>query len=125
MSLELLRETRKAADSLGVPVSIHAAYNVVEFFQIVTEHGMTPIELLDSVGLCASDVLIGHGNFVAENPRMNYPAGRDLELMARAGRRCRTARSTSPGAAAASTAGQPTSGPASTWRSAATPFRAT
>ena len=40
MSLELLRETRKAADSLGVPVSIHAAYNVVEFFQIVTEHGI-------------------------------------------------------------------------------------
>lgn len=85
MSLELLRETRKAADSLGVPVSIHAAYNVVEFFQIVTEHGMTPIELLDSVGLCASDVLIGHGNFVAENPRMNYAAGRDLELMASGG----------------------------------------
>jgi len=84
-SLDLLRATREAAGELRVPIETHAAYNVIEFFQTVMEHRMTPIELMDSVGLLGPDVTIGHGNFVAENPLMNYSGGRDLELIARAG----------------------------------------
>ncbi len=84
-TLDLLGATRKAASELKVPVEIHAAYNVIEFFQVVMEHRMTPIELLDSVGLLGSDVTIGHGNFIAENPLMNYSGGHDLELLAQNG----------------------------------------
>ena len=80
-TLDLLRETRKVADELKVPISTHAAYNVIEFFQLVMEHRMTPIELLSSVGLLGPDLTIGHGNFVAENPQMNFSGGQDLELM--------------------------------------------
>ena len=82
---ELLRATRKKADQLKVPIAVHAAYNILEFYQIVTEQGLTPIELLDSVGLLAPDVVIGHGNFLAESRGLNYAAGRDLELMAKGG----------------------------------------
>jgi cytosine/adenosine deaminase-related metal-dependent hydrolase len=82
-SLDLLRATRQAASELGVPIAIHAAYNVIEFYQIVLEHRMTSIELLDSLGFLGPDVTIGHGNFVAENPLMNYSGGRDLELLAK------------------------------------------
>ncbi len=71
-SLELLRATRQAAAELRVPIATHAAFNVIEFFQIVTEHRQTPIELMQSLGLLGPDVTIGHGNFVAENPLMNY-----------------------------------------------------
>lgn len=46
---------------------------------------MTPIELMDSVGLLGPEVTIGHGNLVADNPQMNYSGGRDLELMGKAG----------------------------------------
>lgn len=84
-SVDLLRATRKAAGDLGAPIATHAAYSVIEFFQTVTEHRMTPVELLDSVGLLGPDLTIGHGNFVAENPLMNYSAGHDLELMAARG----------------------------------------
>ncbi len=84
-SLDLLRATRKAAEALRVPIVTHAAYNVIEFFQIVMEHRRTPIELLDTVGLLGPDLTIGHGNFIAENPRMNYSGGRDLELMGKNG----------------------------------------
>lgn len=84
-SPDLLRATRKAADELGVPIATHAAYSVIEFFQLVMKHRMTPIELLESVGLLGSDLTIGHGNFVAEHPLMNYSGGRDLELMAQRG----------------------------------------
>lgn len=84
-SLDLLRATRKASDELGVPITTHAAYRVGEFYEIVTRYRMTPIELMDSVGLLGPDVTIGHGNLVADNPQMNYSGGRDLELMGKAG----------------------------------------
>ena len=84
-SPELLRATRKAADELGMPIVTHAAYNVHEFFQIVTEHRMTPIELLDSLGFLGRDVTIGHGNLIADNRLLGYSGGRDLELMGRHG----------------------------------------
>jgi 5-methylthioadenosine/S-adenosylhomocysteine deaminase len=58
---------------------------VIEFYQLLLEHQMTPIELMHSVGLLGPDVTIGHGNFVAENPLMNYSGGRDLELMGAGG----------------------------------------
>jgi 5-methylthioadenosine/S-adenosylhomocysteine deaminase len=46
---------------------------------------MTPVELLDSIGMLRPTLNIGHGNFIADNPNLNYAAGRDLELMGRAG----------------------------------------
>src|SRR5215831_5992085 len=80
-SLDLLRDTRRAADELSMPIVTHAAYNVHEFFQIVTEYRMTPIELLESLGFLGRDVTIGHGNLIAENGLLSYSGGRDLELM--------------------------------------------
>lgn len=84
-SVELLRATRRAAQALGVPVQIHGAYSVREFYPVVMEHGMTPIELLAEAGLLGPGISIGHGNFVAENRLMKYSGGRDLELLARTG----------------------------------------
>jgi cytosine/adenosine deaminase-related metal-dependent hydrolase len=46
---------------------------------------MTPIELLDSLGMLRPTLNIGHGNFIADNPNLNYSLARDLELMGRAG----------------------------------------
>jgi len=80
-SVDLLRDTRRAADELSMPIVTHAAYNVHEFFQIVTEYRMTPIELLEWLGFLGRDVTIGHGNLIAENRLLSYSGGRDLELM--------------------------------------------
>jgi cytosine/adenosine deaminase-related metal-dependent hydrolase len=84
-SLELLRRTREIADETGLPIATHAAYSVLEFHDVVREHLMTPIELLDDLGLLRPTLNIGHGNFIADNPNLNYAAARDLELMGRAG----------------------------------------
>ena len=84
-SLSLLRQTKKWATELDVPIATHAAYSVLEFYEIVKTHQMTPIELLDSLELLDPKLNIGHGNFVAENPLMNYSGGRDLELMGKGG----------------------------------------
>ncbi|MBV8747777.1 MAG: amidohydrolase family protein, partial [Xanthobacteraceae bacterium] len=46
-SVELLRRTREEADARKLPMATHAAYSVLEFHDIVSEHMRTPIELLD------------------------------------------------------------------------------
>jgi 5-methylthioadenosine/S-adenosylhomocysteine deaminase len=84
-SVELLRATRKAAGELRVPITTHAAYSVVEFYEMVREFRMTPIEVLESVGLLGPDLTIGHGNLTADNPRLHYAGAQDLALMGRHG----------------------------------------
>ena len=84
-SVELLRRTREAADANGLPMATHAAYSVLEFHDVVREHMMTPIELLDVLGMLRPTMNIGHGNFIADNPNLNYAKSRDLELMGKSG----------------------------------------
>lgn len=84
-SVELLRRTREAADTNGLPMATHAAYSVLEFHDVVREHMMTPIELLDDLGMLRPTMNIGHGNFIADNPNLNYAKSRDLELMGKSG----------------------------------------
>jgi cytosine/adenosine deaminase-related metal-dependent hydrolase len=83
-ALDLLRATRKAAEELRVPITTHAAYNVIEFYEMLREHRMTPVEVLESVGLLGPDLTIGHANLPAENYRF-FSGGRELELMGRHG----------------------------------------
>jgi 5-methylthioadenosine/S-adenosylhomocysteine deaminase len=80
-SVELLQKTLSFADELGVPMATHAAYSVLEFHDIVREHQMTPIELLDKIGMLRPTLNIGHGNLIADNSNLNYSGARDLELM--------------------------------------------
>jgi 5-methylthioadenosine/S-adenosylhomocysteine deaminase len=84
-SLEVLERTVKAANELKLPMATHAAYSVIEFYEVVKEHMKTPIELLDDIGMLRPTLNIGHGNFIADNPNLNYSVARDLELMGKAG----------------------------------------
>jgi len=80
-SLKVLRDTARAAREGGLPIATHAAYSVLEFHDVVRERRMTPVEVLDRVGLLGPRLNIGHGNFIAGNPNLNYAGGRDLALM--------------------------------------------
>lgn len=80
-SPDLLRKTAAKALEMKVPVATHAAYSVLEFFDVVREYRMTPIELMDSVGLLGPTVNIGHANLIGESPRLSYSGSRDLSLM--------------------------------------------
>jgi cytosine/adenosine deaminase-related metal-dependent hydrolase len=84
-SVDLMSAAAKEARARKLPVAIHAAYNIHEVYDIIREHQKTSIELLEEVGLLRDTTNIGHGNFVAENPMMNYSGGRDLEILSRHG----------------------------------------
>lgn len=80
-TVALLRAAAEAARERGLPVAIHAAYNIHEVFDIIREHQMTSIELLQQVGLMSDRLNIGHGNFTADNPLASYSGAHDLEIM--------------------------------------------
>jgi 5-methylthioadenosine/S-adenosylhomocysteine deaminase len=80
-TIDLMKAAARAAKERKLPVAIHAAYNIHEVFDIIREHQMTSIELLEHVGLMSTTLNIGHGNFTADNPLMNYSGAHDLEIM--------------------------------------------
>jgi len=82
-TVDLMRAAGRAAKDRKLPVAIHAAYNIHEVFDIIREHQMTSIELLERVGLMSSTLNIGHGNFTADNPLASYSGAHDLDIMGR------------------------------------------
>ena len=82
---ELLKRARDKADELGLPMATHAAYSVLEFHDVMRRYHKTPIEVLASLDMLRPTLNIGHGNFIADNPNLNYSGGRDLALLGEAG----------------------------------------
>jgi cytosine/adenosine deaminase-related metal-dependent hydrolase len=80
-TVALMRAAAQAARERNLPVAIHAAYNIHEVFDIIREHQMTSIELLQHVGLMSERLNIGHGNLTAENVLASYSGAHDLEIM--------------------------------------------
>lgn len=84
-SLDLLREARRWADDLGLPMQLHAAMNHREFYATVEKHGKTPIELLDSIGFLKPRTGLGHCLFHNAHSWCHYPYGDDLRRLADSG----------------------------------------
>lgn len=84
-SPELLREARRAATELGVPLSTHVAQNLKEFHRILQTTGKTPVAWLDELGFLGSDTILGHAIYTAEHPWSAYPGPPDLPRIAGAG----------------------------------------
>jgi cytosine/adenosine deaminase-related metal-dependent hydrolase len=82
-TMDLLRRAAVEARARKLPVAIHAAYNILEVYDMVREHQRTSIELLEDVGLMSDTLNIGHGNFTCDNPAIAYSGSHDLEIMGR------------------------------------------
>lgn len=80
----LLRESKQAAASLGVPMTLHAAQSVNEFQEMTRRTGMTPIEWLESIGFLGPEVILGHAIIIAGSSWANYH-GDDLAILADTG----------------------------------------
>jgi cytosine/adenosine deaminase-related metal-dependent hydrolase len=81
---ELLRLSRQASDSLGVPLALHVSQSVFEFQEMVRRHGLTPVEWLERIGFLGEWNILGHVIFIAGNSWTNV-AGDDLAILARHG----------------------------------------
>lgn len=83
---DLLRETKRAAADLGVPVQLHAAQSTPEVREMIRRHGLTPIQWLDSIDFLDPGVIIGHAIFLSHHSQLEWRDGADdLSLLADAG----------------------------------------
>jgi cytosine/adenosine deaminase-related metal-dependent hydrolase len=82
---ELLRQARRSADELNVPMQFHAAMNLREFHRILEQYGQTPIQLLHSIGFLGPRTGLGHCVFHNAHSWCHYPYGDDLRLLADTG----------------------------------------
>jgi len=83
-SEDLLRRSRQAATSLGVPMALHTSQSVNEFQEMTRRHGVTPIEWLRDIGFLGPDVILGHAIVVAPGSWTNW-AGDDVGILAETG----------------------------------------
>jgi len=81
---ELLRRSRDAATSLGVPLALHVSQSVPEFQEMTRRHGKTPLEWLRDLGFLGPDVLLGHCIVLAGGSWAQYH-GDDMGILADTG----------------------------------------
>ncbi len=79
--VDLLKETRRAADALGCRIHIHGAQSHVEVPEMMARTGMSSLQFLESVGLLGPDMILGHGIFTSAHPDANLGFTRDFELL--------------------------------------------
>lgn len=82
---ELLKKTKEAAKELGIRIQIHAAINLIEFHQILMQHGKTPIAFLHDLGFLGPEVILAHCVFLTGHSWTVLPRGDDLGLIADSG----------------------------------------
>lgn len=83
-SEDLLRRSRQAADSLGVPMALHTSQSVNEFLEMTRRHGKTPIEWLREIGFLGPDVILGHAIILAPGSWTQW-SGDDIGILADTG----------------------------------------
>ena len=81
---ELLRDAKRVADETGRPYQVHTAQSVVEFNEMVSRHGKTPIAWMQELGVLGPNTILGHAIIIGGSSWTNYPAG-DVQIMADAG----------------------------------------
>ena len=81
----LLKDTKRAAQEIGVGIQIHATINLFEFHTVMQRERCTPIELLHKLGFLGPDVSLSHCIFVSGHSWLAYPYGDDLKIIADSG----------------------------------------
>lgn len=85
LDIELLKATAAASEDRDVLVRLHSLQGLVERELIMDWHGVTPLELLDQVGLLNERLLIPHATYTDRNPAVFGEDRGDLARLAGSG----------------------------------------
>jgi cytosine/adenosine deaminase-related metal-dependent hydrolase len=86
----LFRDAIGLAEDTGRTFTTHIAQAVVEVREMISRHGVTPIQWAGEIGLLTPRSILGHAIFLDEHPSIGWPSfggqgQRDLALMAERG----------------------------------------
>lgn len=84
-SLDLLKDSIRAAQDLDVPLQIHTAQSLFEFQEIVRRTGKTPVQFLNDCGVLSSRTILGHCVFTTGHSMTAWPGDEDQIIMAATG----------------------------------------
>lgn len=82
LDIELLKATAAASEEHDVQVRLHSLQGLVERELILDWHGVTPLELLDQVGMLNERLLIPHATYTDRNPAVFGEDRGDLARLA-------------------------------------------
>lgn len=85
MTLDLLRETKRASDALDCPVRLHAAQSSREIAFLDRWYGKTPIELLHEIGFLGPRTLIPHAKYLRGHDGIPIGEHDEVALLAASG----------------------------------------
>lgn len=80
----LLQRTKEVATDLDIPIRLHCCQSRLEFDSIIANHGLSPLEWLQSLGILSERILLPHGEYVSGTRNVERP-GRDFEIVRDAG----------------------------------------
>ncbi|MEX2355826.1 MAG: chlorohydrolase family protein [Thermaerobacterales bacterium] len=82
-SVDLLNETRRQADELGVRIKMHFAQSLFEVEEIGAQHnGLTPVEFLDSLNFLGPDVMLTHCTYGRGHQGGPWVSDEELDILA-------------------------------------------
>jgi 5-methylthioadenosine/S-adenosylhomocysteine deaminase len=81
-TLDLLRDSRAAAQERGVPFTVHIAQGVSEVQEMIRRHGRTPIKWAADNGLLGPTTILGHAIFIDSHSWVRWWTKSDLKLIA-------------------------------------------
>lgn len=82
---QLLKDTRKYADELGIPIQIHAGQSPNEFARVKAQEGRSSIEFMMETGLLGSDFIIGHGQFMSNDGDVSSISKHEIDALRESG----------------------------------------
>ena len=82
---QLLKDTRRCADELGIPIQLHAGQSPVEFSRIRETEGRTSVEYMMETGLLGPDFIIGHGQFMSDDADIGSMARHEIDALRESG----------------------------------------
>jgi cytosine/adenosine deaminase-related metal-dependent hydrolase len=89
-SESLLRETKRIALEKDIPIHMHAAQYLPEFYESLRRYGRTPVHFLNDIGFLGPKTILTHLLYTSLNPvspALNTVIRdpRDIEILARSG----------------------------------------
>jgi 5-methylthioadenosine/S-adenosylhomocysteine deaminase len=83
---QLLQDSLAAAKERGIPLQVHAGQLICEFQEIVRRHGLSPIKLLDRLGLLAPGTIVSHAIMLDHYRTTNFLGTHDdLSILGHSG----------------------------------------
>src|SRR5262245_26015281 len=82
---DLLRDSIAAARERELPLTVHCAQAVGEFYEMVHRHGITPVQWAHQLGLTGRGTILGHAIFVDEHSWLHWWSRKDVSLLAETG----------------------------------------